>query len=164
MKKCIRCKNVKEIDEFYVHPKMRDGHLNKCKECCREVAELREKNLRENNFEWCENERLRSKEKYYRLGYGMKQCERDKLKSYKNSKYKNLFRDLNLSSNENAHHWNYNLIEDVTILNKKFHRFIHKYLILNEETLLFSTIEGNLLTTKEEHLNYIEKLKKIYNK
>jgi len=163
MKKCIRCEKVKEINNFYVHPKMRDGHLNKCIECCREVADLREKKLRENNSEWCESERLRSKEKYYRLGYGMKQLERDKLKPYKNNKYRNLFRDLNLSSDENEHHWNYNLIDDVIILNKKFHRFIHRYLILDEETLTFSTIEGNVLNSKEKHLKYIERIKIIYN-
>lgn len=33
MKPCIACGIVKPIDEFYVHPKMSDGHLNKCKKC-----------------------------------------------------------------------------------------------------------------------------------
>ncbi len=161
MKRCIRCGNDKEITEFYVHPKMRDGHLNKCKECCKEQADLREKKLRE-NVDFCEKERLRSKERYYRLGYGMKQHEKNKLKLYRNGKYKNLSRDLKLSDNENAHHWNYNLIDDVIILDKKFHRFIHRYLILNKETLIFETIEGTILDSKEKHMLYIEKLKTIF--
>lgn len=164
MKKCIRCKNDKDIDDFYVHPQTRDGHLNKCKDCCKEVADIREKNLRENNLEWCNKEKLRAKEKYQRLNYKDKQYQDNKLKSYKNSKYKNLSRNLKLSPEENPHHWNYNLIEDIIILNNKFHRFIHRYLILNEINLIFETIEGNVLDTKEKHLNYIEKLKKIFNK
>lgn len=162
MKKCIRCGNFKELEDFYVHPQMRDGHLNKCKECCREVADIREKKLRENS-EFCKKERLRSKERYYRLGYGMKQYEKDKLKPYKNAKYKNLSRKLKLSSEENPHHWNYNFIEDVIVLKKNFHRFIHRYLKINETTLIFETIEGQILDSKEKHLNYINKLEILFN-
>jgi len=162
MKKCIRCGNDKKLEDFYVHPQTRDGHLNKCISCCKEVADLREKKLRKNNPEWCLKEKLRAKEKYQRLNYKDKQYQDNILKLYKNSKYKNLSRNLSLSSEENAHHWNYNLIEDIIILNKKFHRFIHRYLILNEVNLIFETIEGNLLDTKEKHLDYIENLKKIY--
>ena len=67
-------------------------------------------------------------------------------------------------SNENVHHWNYNLIKDVIILDRKFHRFIHRYLVLNETTLVFETIEGSVLNTKDKHLGYIEKLKLFYVK
>jgi hypothetical protein len=161
-KKCIRCGNDKELDDFYVHPQMKDGHLNKCKECCKEVADIREKSLRKNNPEWCEKERLRGKEKYYRLNYRERQFEQSKLKPYKNNVYKSLFHNLNLPSDKNVHHWNYNLIEDIIVLNKYFHRFIHRYLILNRDTLIFATKDGEILDSKEKHLLYIEKLKLIY--
>ena len=35
MKKCKDCGRVLELDQFYVHSQMADGHLNKCKDCVR---------------------------------------------------------------------------------------------------------------------------------
>lgn len=35
MKKCRGCGLTKELDGFYSHPTMRDGHLNYCKDCRR---------------------------------------------------------------------------------------------------------------------------------
>jgi hypothetical protein len=45
-KKCIRCGLDRAISEYYKHGQMKDGHLGKCKGCCRiESVENRNKNL-----------------------------------------------------------------------------------------------------------------------
>lgn len=41
MKPCIICHKIKPIDDFYRQKGMKDGHLNKCKSCCRIQAQFR---------------------------------------------------------------------------------------------------------------------------
>lgn len=37
-KTCFVCGKALPIDDFYRHPMMADGHLGKCKECCKKQA------------------------------------------------------------------------------------------------------------------------------
>jgi hypothetical protein len=41
MKTCIACGGEFELNDFYGHSGMADGHLNKCKSCCKKQAAAR---------------------------------------------------------------------------------------------------------------------------
>lgn len=43
-KKCFKCQETKDITEFYAHPKMSDGTVNKCKTCNKLDVRVNRKN------------------------------------------------------------------------------------------------------------------------
>ncbi len=75
-KVCFKCGLLKELTDFYKHPQMADGHLNKCKECNRkDVIENRLKKVdyyREydknrgsrQGYEYCKEYRTKYPNKY----------------------------------------------------------------------------------------------------
>ena len=71
MKKCFKCGETKRIDEFYKHPQMGDGHLNKCIECTKKDVH---ENYKKNRLDayYVIKERLRGRDKHKRLYVGLR--------------------------------------------------------------------------------------------
>ena len=46
-KNCFKCRQIKDLNEFYKHKGMKDGYLGKCKECTKkDVLAHRKKNIK----------------------------------------------------------------------------------------------------------------------
>ena len=151
---CSKCLTPKKLTEFYKHPKTKDGYLNKCKKCSKEYTKIRY-DIKSNDKDWLESERVRHAEKYHRLGY--KDLHKENMankKWFSSSIYLNLHRDLKLPKNVEAHHWNYsdNFLRDIIIMTRSEHRKAHKYLIFDEEKLIFTTLDKIYLDTKDKHI------------
>jgi hypothetical protein len=71
MKKCFKCGKLKQLSDFYKHKGMKDGHVNKCKECNKnDVAEHRLLNL--NKIRKYDRERGNRQRKTYTQEYRKK--------------------------------------------------------------------------------------------
>jgi hypothetical protein len=169
-KKCFKCNEEKELELFYKHPKMFDKHLNKCIECTKKDVTERTLLLKESDPNWIEKERKRGRDKYYRLNY------REKLKPCLNKKeidkkYANKFPEKMMAKNKsqhikiregyNRHHWSYNpeYHKDIIELSISEHNKLHRYMVYDQERMMFRTTKGILLDTKKRHLEYFEQIK-----
>jgi len=163
-KVCFKCGTEKGLSEFYKHPKMPDGHVNKCKECNKkDIKGNYEDNILKPGY--IEKERKRGRKKYHRLYVGTgkakpenneKWCIKYPEKKAASSMASNIKK---LFCGAEKHHWSYNEIhyKDVIQLTKKHHMKAHRFLVYDQERFMyrrFDTME--LLDTKDRHEKFIK--------
>lgn len=157
-KTCFKCHKELPLDMFYRHKGMADGHLNKCKECTKNDTRERYMVNSENpEYMIKERERCRAKDRIRRQK-GLNKCYPNK------GKGSGLFirRRIRIPSGSEIHHWNYNLLYDVFIINMRWHRRIHKKIVFDDNSRCF-LYEGELLDTKEKHENAIRSILGLSN-
>lgn len=145
MKQCFKCQDVKPLEEFYKHPQMPDGHLNKCKTCAKkDVSE----NYRKRKPQYAAYERdreQRPERKADKLRYQRDRRRRHPHKDYARNVVSSAIRDGKLlrqpcegcgtTENVEAHHTDYHRPLDVRWLCFPCHRSEH-----GQETLQVSAI------------------------
>lgn len=155
---CFKCGRELPLSEFYKHPKMGDGHLNKCKDCTR--ADVRTNYIEKSKLDtYMEKERARGREKYARLGYrgrlSDEQCKKRELYPRLRSAKQAL--NISVRDTEELHHWNYNNILNVIVLNRRLHRRVHSGIRLNIDKGFYYRGEQPL-DTLEKRLAYIKEV------
>lgn len=162
-KKCFKCGNILPLTEFYKHPQMPDGHVNKCKNCNK--ADVRG-NYFQNKLKegFIEKERKRGRQKYHLLYKGTGKADNERVKRYKQK-----FPEKALALSKSAyllkpfdgaerHHWSYNIehAKDVIWLTKKDHMKAHRFIVYDQERFMYRRFDTNiLLDTKKSHVEFI---------
>lgn len=148
-KKCFKCGVIKPLSDFYCHPQMNDGHLNKCKECTK-IDAINRYNILSLDEGWVQKERERNREKFKRLGYkGVFRQIRDVCPLEANISRRLRAKGYNTKGKE-AHHWNYNLPYSIFLLTRKAHRCIHRYIKVNYSDKYCYTLDGVKIDTEEK--------------
>ena len=169
---CFKCKEERDIEEFYKHSKMQGGYQGKCKICCRKEATARQKELIKDP-EWVEKERARCREKYYRLNYRETQKPTPEDKKKIIQKYRENFPEkkkavytvcnakMRASKGNNLHHWSYNdeHFLDVLELSIADHMYLHRFIEYDQEFKMYRNQDGVLLDSKQSHLDLLQELK-----
>lgn len=169
MKKCIICKEDKELDQFYKHSKMKDGRLNKCILCCKNQQSARTEILKLSPS-WVAKEQARGRNKYKRLYKGKAASVQNKERNISN--YTNRFPEKRAATlatwslkrkfkGNHLHHWSYLTQNqtDVIEIRPELHYILHRFLIYEQSQMCYKTKGGELLDSRDKHYKFL--LKKI---
>lgn len=165
LKKCKDCFIEKDKSLFY-------KAQNECKECTKNRVRKRESVLK-NDPKWVEKEKDRAREKYYRLGYKDLHKPTPENKAIAIKKHRDKYPEKYFAKNasyclstkvkgNHLHHWSYNQehYKDVIELSVKEHNKLHRFIVYDQERMMYRKLDGELLDTKEKHLAYCDFIQK----
>ena len=160
-KTCFKCEEEKGLDQFYTHPKMGDGHLNKCIDCTKAEAETRRsEKMKDPKWAKKERERHRLKALKYAETYSPDPASRKAISDRYREKYPEKLHARNLSSRIKCpkgcerHHWSYHEehAKDVMILTIADHALLHRHIIYDQERQMYRDTNGILMDSKTTHI------------
>lgn len=171
VKTCYKCGKEKPLAEFYKESKMADGHFNKCKECANKDYRVYRKHKLDTDPTFKEKERKRGRERHRKFYSNIRKSSGEQKKC--DEKYAERFPEKRRAKNSskyittkkgyNNHHWSYNIehFKDVISLLYTEHYKLHRYMIYDQERMMYRTLQGVLLDTREKHILYCESIKEL---
>ena len=171
MKQCFKCGEFRELDCFYKHPGMKDGHLNKCIECSKKDASDNLKKIMADPV-LADKERQRLLEKDRRLYRKTTKPLRERLPKIHKETWRNFYEKYPekyhaaiaadtlrpLIRGNQLHHWSYKIenAKDVIELTKDGHYIAHKYIFYDQLEMAYRNLDSELLDTKEKHIAHLQ--------
>lgn len=130
-KTCFKCQRTLDIEQFYKHLRMGDGHLNKCKDCTKKDVSSNYGNRREQYAKYERDRRKRPERKAKALSYQQKRRLTTPQKDFARDAVYKAVRDGSLQKDPcrfcgnpktQAHHEDYSKPLDVVWVCFKCHR------------------------------------------
>lgn len=159
MKTCKKCNSEKVLTDFHKHLTNKDRRANTCKEC--EKIAQKERYKKDPDFR--KSKKMKSRERYRKFGKKRQDPDYENKRSMKYKyKYPEKVKAVRACENikaikDHKHHWSYKKEhrKDVIHLTIKDHYKAHRFLIYDQERMMYRKTDGVLLDTKERHEEYI---------
>jgi len=157
------------MDNFYF-AKTEGRYNNPCKECARIRSAERLSRISATS-EYREKQKVRAKKYYHTIVVPNKPIRINQTVRERKLKYRQKFpekyiahikmKNIKATEGYHFHHWSYNKEhhKDVIEILAADHRLLHKYTVYDSERLMYRTVDGVLLDTKQSAIDYLSFLK-----